>query len=71
MENTTFEIQDGKIVETTTIIIEHNPQDLLNQLHSQLDNMVSGKNEYLATVNENITELENKINSITSLISHP
>ena len=71
MENTTFEIQDGKIVETTTIIIEHNPQDLLNQLQSQLDNMVSGKNEYLATVNENITELENKINSITSLISHP
>lgn len=68
MENTTFEIQDGKIVETTTIIIEHNPQDLLNQLQSQLDNMVSGKNEYLATVNENITELENKINSITSLI---
>jgi len=68
MENTTFAIQDGKIVETTTIIIEHNPQDLLNQLQSQLDNMVSGKNEYLATVNENITELENKINSITSLI---
>lgn len=68
MENTTFQKIDGKIVETTTVVIEHNPQDLLNQLQSQLDNMVSGKNEYLATVNENITELENKLNSITSLI---
>lgn len=69
MENTTFQKIDGKIVETTTIVIEHNPQDLLSKLQNQLDSMVSGKNEYLATVNANITELENKIAELQQLIN--
>jgi len=68
MGNTTFQKIDGKIVETTTIIIEHNPQDLLTTLQNQLASMISGRDEYLVTVNANIAELENKIAELQHLI---
>lgn len=70
MENTTtFTIQDGKIVETTTTIIEHNSTELLEQLENQLESMIRGRDEYVDTVNGNITDLEKKIADLQQLIN--
>lgn len=69
MENTTFKLENGQIVETTTTEKTYDPLEYVKSLEWQIESMQNGLNEYTATVSSNIQELQAKLSSIKTLIN--
>lgn len=61
-------IGEGIVMETTTIVVEHDLQSLISSLQSELTSMIAGRDEYLSTVNANIEAVQTKINTLNNLI---
>jgi len=61
-------IGESIVRETTTTIVEHDLQSLINRLQSDMTNMIAGRDEYLSTVNANIEALQTKINTLNNLL---
>lgn len=69
MENTTFKLENGQIVETTTTEKTYDSLEYVKSLEWQIESMQNGLNEYTATVSSNIQELQAKLSSIKTLIN--
>jgi len=63
----TYQLVQGKIIETTTEVREHDPEKLLAALNAQKADIEAGKESYLADVNARIASIEDIINTINSL----
>jgi len=61
-------IGESIVRETTTTVVEHDLESLVNRLQIDLANMIAGRDEYLSTVNANIEALQNKINTLNNLL---
>lgn len=66
---TTIELINGKIVETTTIVKEHDPQTYLANLEGEKQNTIVGRDNNLAEVNSRITTMQSKIDQINNLLN--
>jgi len=61
-------IGESIVRETTTTVVEHDLESLVNRLQIDLTNMIAGRDEYLSTVNANIEALQTKINTLNNLL---
>jgi hypothetical protein len=68
MAHTYEKIGESIVRETTTTVVEHDLQSLINRLQIDLTNMIAGRDEYLSTVNANIEALQTKINTLNNLL---
>jgi len=64
-----FKLKDGKIIETTTSEVEHDPQQLLQNLLAEKTTKQEGLNQYVQQVNEDLEKLEEKIQEIQHLLN--
>lgn len=64
----TIQLINGKIIETTTEIVEHDPQTLLNDYQAKLEETVKGRDNYLEEVNARIESLQNQIEIIENIL---
>lgn len=64
----TIELINGKIIETTTTVVEHYPAEILSRLEYELASIIDGRDEYLGKVNANIETIENKIKQVKELM---
>jgi len=65
---TTIELINGEIVETTTTVQKHDPQTYLSNLEAEKNNIIAGRDSHLLEVNARIDTIQQKINSITELL---
>ena len=68
MAHTYEKIGESIVRETTTTVVEHDLQSLINRLQIDMTNMIAGRDEYLSTVNANIQALQTKINTLNNLL---
>jgi len=68
MAHTYEKIGESIVRETTTTVVEHDLESLVNRLQIDLTNMIAGRDEYLSTVNANIEALQTKINTLNNLL---
>ena len=64
----TIELTNGKIIETTTTIVEHYPAEILARLEYELESTIAGRDAYVEQVNANIQIIQNKISQINNLV---
>lgn len=65
---TTYILQEGKIVEVTTTEVEHDPIGIIDLLQAQIVEKENGRDDYIAQVNADIDLLKDKIDAIQKVL---
>ena len=65
---TTYILQEGKIIEVTTTEVEHDPIGIIDLLQAQIVEKEKGRDDYIAQVNADIDVLKDKIDAIQKVL---